>query len=228
MAKTTLMAASLATFFIYNVLAATNISYRSVASCGYVGGRIYCYGGDTSRNVDMISVIDENIYSLDIHAFEGKKSYTMSKWWNKIVPAVDFDTENREMPSSIVLSDGKRFMIQGGFNTDSSSYINQTIIYDTSSNTWTKGTQFTNEKGAAKQISSSTAITLPDNSIGFYGGNTQFIRSSENITYTESIGVNKGFHRFTMLVVGSVFKRLRLILARVKYTISEVNILILK
>lgn len=100
----------------------------------------------------MQPVVDENIHSLDINAFNGEKSYTLSNKWNTIVPSVDFDTENRREPSSIVLSDGKRFLIQGGYNKNDNNYINQTIIYDTSSNTWTKGTRFTNEKGAVQQM----------------------------------------------------------------------------
>lgn len=99
-----------------------------------------------------LQIVDENLYSLDINSFGAQKTYNMNSAWNKIVPAVDFNTENRGTPSSVVLSDGKRFMIQGGYNIFGFSYTNQTIIYDTSSNTWSKGTQFTDEKGGPKQV----------------------------------------------------------------------------
>ncbi|KAG2236083.1 hypothetical protein INT48_006099 [Thamnidium elegans] len=184
-------------------IAIDNIPSRSYTSCGYVGGQIYCYGGDTSTSVTAGRVVDESLYSLDINSFGGQKSYTLSSRWKTIVPAVNFNTENRGTPSSIVLSDGKRFMIQGGYNTYGYNYVNQTIIYDTSSNTWSKGTQFTDEKGGPKQIYRSTAVNLPDDSIGFYGGFDQFSSSSEYPTYNENYAEYTGFNNLTMLNVGS-------------------------
>lgn len=116
-------------------------------ACGYVGGQIYCYGGDVGLPVG----IDQNIYSLNINAFSGQKVDTMDDQWNKIVPAVPFETEKRVIPTSVVLSNGKQFMIQGGQSSNFSQFQNHAIIYDTSSNSWSRASAFI-DNGLVKQM----------------------------------------------------------------------------
>ncbi|KAG2236067.1 hypothetical protein INT48_006083 [Thamnidium elegans] len=114
--------------------------------------------------------MDERIYSLNINAFVGKRSDIMISQWNKIVPDTPFVIGQRRTPTSIVLSDRKRFMVQGGNNPDLFKYKNQTIIYDTTSNKWTTGSAYSPNNVGVKQIYSSTAVNLPNGLIGFYGG----------------------------------------------------------
>ncbi|KAG2236084.1 hypothetical protein INT48_006100 [Thamnidium elegans] len=98
----------------------------------------------------------------------------MISQWDTIVPDVPFWIGGRGTPTSIVLSDEKRLMIQGGNQTGPFRYHNQTIIYDTSSNIWETGSAYSVDNVGVKQIYSATAVNLPNGLIGFYGGFEQF------------------------------------------------------
>lgn len=121
-------------------------------ACGYVGERIYCWGGDTSPTFNLNPTIDEEIYSLNIKAFVGQRSEIMISQWNKMVPTIGFWIGQRRTPTSIALSDGKRLLIQGGDNPGTFKYLNQTAIYDASTNTWTKGSPYTVENIGVRQM----------------------------------------------------------------------------
>lgn len=95
--------------------------------------------------------IDQDIYSLNASAYSWQNSAIMEDGWYKIVPAVPFQTEKRIIPTSVVLSNGKQFMIQGGQSSNFSQFENHAIIYDTSSNSWLKGSSFT-DNGLVKQM----------------------------------------------------------------------------
>ncbi|KAI9273460.1 hypothetical protein EDC94DRAFT_580422 [Helicostylum pulchrum] len=178
MAKLSLIIFSLVACFTY-ALAGDIIASRSFPSCGYVGEKIYCWGGDISATLNSQLTLDEDFYSLDINAFTGQKSDILISQWNKVTPKVPFWMSQRETPTSIALSDGKRFMIYGGFKTGpASKYNNQTVIYDASTNTWAKGTPYTVDNVGVKQIYSATAVNLPNGLVGFYGGFEQYANTS--------------------------------------------------
>ncbi|KAI7895983.1 uncharacterized protein EV154DRAFT_598922 [Mucor mucedo] len=144
---------------------------RSFPSCGYVGGQIYCVGGDTNSDFSGGYKIDQNLYSLDVAQFLGKEINTLNDQWKVIVPATSFSFENRRAPISIVLPDEKKLMIVSGYHTAFNQKLsNQTIIYDTVTNTWEKSISYVEEGRGTRQIFHSTAVNLPDNTIGFYGG----------------------------------------------------------
>ncbi|KAI9268455.1 hypothetical protein EDC94DRAFT_687354 [Helicostylum pulchrum] len=188
MTKIILTSVSLVACLTYNVLA-EKIPPRSYPSCGYVGGQIYCYGGDVGLPIG----IDQDIYSLNVSAYSWQNSAIMEDGWYKIVPAVPFQTEKRIIPTSVVLSNGKQFMIQGGQSSNFSQFENHAIIYDTSSNSWLKGSSFT-DNGLVKQIYYSSVVNLPNDSVGFYGGSNPVSSSLEH---------QFGFSRFTKLSTGS-------------------------
>ncbi|KAG2228896.1 hypothetical protein INT48_003133, partial [Thamnidium elegans] len=122
--------------------------------------------------------IDEEIYSLNIKAFIGQRSDIMISQWNKIVPTIRFWIGQRRTPTSIALSDGKRLLVQGGNNPGTFKYLNQTAIYDASTNTWAKGGPYTVDNVGVKQIYSATAVNLPNGLVGFYGGFEQYANTS--------------------------------------------------
>ncbi|KAI9273474.1 hypothetical protein EDC94DRAFT_195963 [Helicostylum pulchrum] len=177
MKKIALIIASLTACFTY-ASAGDIIASRSFPSCGYVGGQIYCWGGDTSPIFNTKPSIDESIYSLNINEFAGRASEALITQWNKMIPDIHFSIGQRRTPTSIVLSDGKRLMIQGGYNPSTFKYVNQTIFYDTSSNEWTRGTSYSVDNVGIRQIYASTAVNLPNGLIGVYGGFEQRANTS--------------------------------------------------
>ncbi|KAI9273456.1 hypothetical protein EDC94DRAFT_676936 [Helicostylum pulchrum] len=212
MAKITVLIASLAACFIYNVLAVDSIPPRSFPSCGYVGGQIYCFGGDIASSFTGPPNMDQDIYSLNISGFIGQKSDIMSGQWNKMMSTVSADVfyiGPRRIPTSAVLSDGKRFMIQGGYNINRHKFQKQTMFYDTSSNSWSTTTSFIDDNGVAKQNYHSTAINLPNDTIGFYGGLNQLgnvsapeISGTGNPRNFDSGNINNvGFSPFTTFAI---------------------------
>lgn len=116
--------------------------------CGYVGSRIYCWCGDTSTN--GVLALDPNIYSLDVNSFIGQKTDDLSTKWEKIVPSTPFDTEPRELFNAIVLPDKKRILINGG--RTSKKLTNQTIIYDTTTNSWEKSILYADPVRGSRQM----------------------------------------------------------------------------
>ncbi|GAA5796963.1 hypothetical protein HPULCUR_002341 [Helicostylum pulchrum] len=175
-------------------------------ACGYVGGQIYCFGGDTAPTFSQNQTMDENIYSLNIKAFAGQKSEIMISQWNKILPDISFETGKRRRPTSIVLSDGKRLLVQGGFNPLEFKYLDQTIIYDTASNTWAKGSAYSVDNVGVRQIYVSTVVNLPNDLVGFYGGMEQLANISappeiagngNAVTFNSGNASYAGFSRFT-------------------------------
>lgn len=117
------------------------INFYNLA-CGYVGKQIYCCGGDMAVADSNYDTIDMNLYALNVSQFIGRPSDSMSSQWNKITYTSPFSIEARRTPTSAVLSDGVRFLINGGHNMYGNKLTNQTIVYDTTANTWTKATSY--------------------------------------------------------------------------------------
>ncbi|KAI7888333.1 uncharacterized protein EV154DRAFT_517978 [Mucor mucedo] len=193
-------------------LAAETMVSRSFPSCAYVGGQIYCFGGDTYSDFASGNKIDQNIYSLDIAKFSGNETDTLSSKWEKMIPKTTFNLESRRAPTAAVLPDGKSFMIVGGLLTSANQkFSNQTIIYDTATNTWIKGLSCTEPNRGTRQVHRSTAVNLPDNMIGFYGGleqaaNTslpEITASGKTMNYTSTGGSLVGFRAFKVFSLTS-------------------------
>ncbi|CAO3616362.1 unnamed protein product [Mucor hiemalis] len=164
--------------------------------CGYVGGRIYCWSGDTSRTT--VLAIDPNIYSLDVNSFIGQKTDDLSTKWEKIVPSTPFDTEPRELFNAIVLPDKKRILINGG--RTSKKLTNQTIIYDTTTNSWEKSILYADPVRGVRQIQAAAVVNMPNGFAGFYGGLEQF--ANITVPQTTDLGPNMPFDGANSSAVG--------------------------
>lgn len=193
--------------FASNVLAGDIILSRQFPSCGFVGGQIYCYGGDTSTTIaSNAGAMDENIYSLNIVQFSGQPTDSMSNKWETVKPNAPFAVGVRRAPAAIVLPDKKRFLIHGGWNVNPFKYANQTIIYDTVSNTWQSGASYNEVDRGVRQTYFASAVLLPNNQIGFYGGLEQLANISapritatgENMPYDINNGSRVGFDKLQM------------------------------
>lgn len=76
----------------------------------------------------------------------------MSSQWNLITPAIPFDTELRRTPASAVLSDGKTFLIHGGHDMLYRKLTNQTISFDTSTETWSRKEPYIDGNNGPRQM----------------------------------------------------------------------------
>lgn len=174
-------------------------------ACSYVGGQIYCFGGDVSYSLTSNFEIDTNIYSLNIAQFAGKETETINSQWNTITPGNVFDPEPRRTPTAIALSDGKTFFVQGGQNTLPKKFVNKTIAFDTSTSRWINRQSYTEGNSGTRQMYkfyivyllilinllssfafcsySSTAVNLPNSMVGFYGGLEQLVESLFSILF---------------------------------------------
>ncbi|CAO3647747.1 unnamed protein product [Mucor hiemalis] len=152
------------------------LASRRFATCGYMGGKIYCYGGITS--VVESDTVNNELYSLDINQLAGQTTESINNNWETVKPSAPFDTELRRIPNAIILSDGKRLLVQGGYGDEKVKYVNQTIIYDTTTNTWTTGSPYVEANRGIRQIYSASAVNLPNNLVGFYGGFEQLANTA--------------------------------------------------
>lgn len=108
-------------------------SFINIA-CGYISNKIYCYGGDISNVVNVFRP-EGRLYVLDIGQMYGQQSSTFNNKWNEVIASNDFNIEVRRAPESIFFPEQNQIVIVGGFSSNT-PFTNQTIAYDTVSNTW--------------------------------------------------------------------------------------------
>lgn len=129
---------------IYN----TDIFFQIIA-CDFVGGQIYCYGGFTS--VTSSQTVDDNLYSLNVAQSIGETAESINDKWELVQPSTPFDTESRRIASAIALPNGRQFLLQGGY-TKGTKFINQTIIYDTTTNSWKVASPYSEVSRGVRQM----------------------------------------------------------------------------
>lgn len=115
-----------------------------------MSSRIYCYGGITS--VVQSDTVDNTLYSLEIDQFAGQTTELINGKWDIVEPSAPFDTEQRRIPNAIVLADGKKLLVQGGYGDKNVKYVNQTIIYDMTTNSWTSGSPYAEADRGVRQM----------------------------------------------------------------------------
>lgn len=112
-----------------------------IIECGLFSNKIYCYGG-ARGNFTYELPIDTSMYTLDL-AQNATMSDLASAWQliNTNTNGVIIDA--RVYPQSAQISD-TQLLMSGGFNTLLVDAIqDQTIVYDTSSNSWSSYPNYT-------------------------------------------------------------------------------------
>lgn len=70
--------------------------------------------------------------------------------WVPVQPSTTFNPEQRRSMTAIALPDGKRLLIQGGYSN--SKLVNQTIIYDSTTNSWKNALPYTEVNRGVRQM----------------------------------------------------------------------------
>lgn len=90
---------------------------------------------DSSYNVD------DSLYLLQLNFTDPILLTDLNANWTRISSINPFELENRVFSQFAVLSDGKRFIINGGRKSLKGGYtyaVNETIMYDSVQNIWQK------------------------------------------------------------------------------------------
>ena len=85
--------------------------------------------------------IDDSLYLLQLNFTDPILLTDLNANWTRISSINPFELEKRVFSQFAVLSDGKRFIINGGRKGLGDSYtytINETIMYDSVQNIWQK------------------------------------------------------------------------------------------
>jgi hypothetical protein len=118
----------------------SNISLFTCIDCGLLSNNIYCFGGiPVGDNANS----DSTINMLDLTICNGETAAEIQKKWM----AVSSDTNGvniqaRYRPQAIALPDGNGFLISGGYSSTTTSIVDQTIVYNASTNKWSKYQNF--------------------------------------------------------------------------------------
>ncbi|KAI9365210.1 hypothetical protein BD770DRAFT_378033 [Pilaira anomala] len=169
------------TFLLYGLI---DLSFaasidRFESPCGYLNKKIFCFGGLTM--VNKTSVSDSIIYTLDIVNNKGLLREELSTKWEPIPPYTNgVEMHLRESSQSMALPDGKTMLLSGGWNSEYTSLISQTIAFNVDRNEWTEYPSYEEPPFGNRQIYSAASVYVPGYGVGFYGG----VETNINSTWT--------------------------------------------
>ncbi|KAI8367177.1 hypothetical protein EDC96DRAFT_564753 [Choanephora cucurbitarum] len=172
------------------------IQPRSYTSCAYLDRKVYCYGGFVAN-----TQADDSMVVLDINKNGGDTIGNLNGQWEPASPATNnIKFGRRAYPQTVALPDGKSLMIQGGYNYQNTTFGDQTIIYSTESNAWSKQPNYVDSQNNIKQTYFGTGVYAKSiNSVVFYGGSTQNFENTTNSTEpSESTNIIGGFSNVTL------------------------------
>ncbi|KAI9253103.1 hypothetical protein EDC94DRAFT_620243 [Helicostylum pulchrum] len=169
-------------FLLFNILiySLAQVPDRFDTSCGYLSQKIYCFGGSTGSDVD--SVLDSNLMYLDIVYGSGNSTKELATRWTTIAANTNgVNIQSRRNPQSMVLPEGKTMLLSGGWNSDKSGLVSQTIAYSADNNSWSAYPSYTEPPFGVRQIYYASSVYIPEYGVGFYGGYE--IRINQSWTY---------------------------------------------
>lgn len=135
---------------ISNPLKQSNIPLFKCIDCGLLSKSIYCFGGvpvgGTINTDSTINMLDLTISNGDTAAEIQKKWVTVSSDTN------DVNIQARYRPQGIALPDGNGFLLSGGFSSTTTPIVDQTIVYNASTNKWSKYPNFEDRSYGNRQM----------------------------------------------------------------------------
>ncbi|KAI9277439.1 hypothetical protein BY458DRAFT_504986 [Sporodiniella umbellata] len=199
------------------VTEAAILNSRTLASCGYLSKKIFCFGGDLSRSTSVYD-LDTALYSLDINQYRDDDTSSLNNKWTLVHTTNSFSPEFRRAPQFVTLPNENSFLIVGGLMQSYSWHgvlVNQSILYNTVNNTWESVPQYSEPDRKRRQIYFGTAVNIPSptsDTVGFYGGHeaepdltipmVSVTHQTIPVPYDNSTS-NRGFDSFTVYNLSS-------------------------
>ncbi|GAA5808438.1 hypothetical protein MFLAVUS_001829 [Mucor flavus] len=188
---------------------------REGQDCAFLSNKIYCYGGYILGNsgVDVLN-------SLDIYKNDGGPSQNLNSQWEDVTPAAsNIVIGRRGFPQAAAAPDGERFLIQGGYNYDAGPIVQQTIAYNSRTNSWEAFNNYKDvNNGGDRQIYYGSGEYIPSlKQFGYFGGYQQHAIAGSNYTTLEGVSISGltfnnsenyinsyvGFHYFTLFDINT-------------------------
>ncbi|KAK4516915.1 uncharacterized protein ATC70_000242 [Mucor velutinosus] len=186
------------------------IAPRRAANCAYLSNKIYCYGGYVKGSTD-----NDTLAVLDINNNNGASFQNLISKWESVTPQSSNNFGFRAFAQAVPFPDGKRLMLQGGYNYGNTPLLDHSIVYNAETNSWDKLPNYYDaSNGGDRQIYYGTGVYIPElNGIGFYGGYQEHVQpgsnfvalggtSVPNLTFNNTDGLYNsyaGFYYFTFL-----------------------------
>lgn len=125
---------------ISKLLKQSNIPLFTCIGCGLLSKNVYCFGGTpVGDNANS----DSTINMLDLSTCNGETATEIQKKWLTVSSDTNgVNLQARYRPQAIAFPDGDGFLISGGYSATSKSIADQTIVYNVSTNKWSKYQNF--------------------------------------------------------------------------------------
>ncbi|KAI8097979.1 uncharacterized protein B0P05DRAFT_522815 [Gilbertella persicaria] len=153
-------------------------SPRSDTRCGFLMGKIYCFGGFLYTSTKERS-LDNVINVLDLTNATGKTASELQSQWRAVSSNTNgVDITARQDPQAMELGDGKSMFLNGGFYPSGGHLADQTIVYNAETNSWSKYNAYTEDPYGIRQIYYGSILQVPGKGLALYGGFEQTINGS--------------------------------------------------
>lgn len=104
-------------------------------------------------NLGENAISDSNLMYLDIVYSSGNSTKELADKWTNITPMTNnASVQPRDNPQSTVLPDGKTLLLSGGWNSDDSLLVSQTLAYNSDNNSWSVYTGYTEPPFGTRQM----------------------------------------------------------------------------
>jgi hypothetical protein len=124
-----------------------------MSGCGFLLDSIYCIGGSVQSAFNIAESPDNSINILNLTALNGTSTSDLQNKWTPVTPIyAGFDTTARNEPQHMALPDGKRMVFNGGFTGSRSVLQDQSIVYNASTNLWSKYSNYSEHPFGSRQM----------------------------------------------------------------------------
>lgn len=133
-------------------------------------GKVYCYGGSVFRST-TVSQVDSVMNVLDLTNRSGIAASDLQNLWTPITyNPRNVNVASRADPQCIVLEDGKRMIVNGGYDSTANQLININFAYDAAENQWEALEDYTEEPYGRRQmyVNSIKSIFYKFNKLAFF------------------------------------------------------------
>lgn len=133
-------------------------------------GKIYCYGGAAFKSA-TVSQVDSTINVLDLINKSGIATSDLQNLWTPIsYNPGNVNVAGRTDPQCIVLEDGKRMIVNGGYDSTANQLKNLNIAYNAEKNQWEALEDYTEEPYGRRQmyVNSIKSIFYKFNKFAFF------------------------------------------------------------
>ncbi|KAL9548254.1 hypothetical protein MBANPS3_005781 [Mucor bainieri] len=163
---------------------------RILIGCGFMNGKIYCYGGDMYSSTTKHTP-SSGMNVLDLTNKSGILATDLQNMWQPVSYNINkVDLTSRTDPQCAILEGGKQMLINGGYDAvRPGQLIALNIAYNADTNQWDAFPQYREPPYGRRQIYYGSATTIPGKGVAFYGGYEEHTNASWSVPSNGNLSV---------------------------------------